>query len=44
MHVKLNTLAIFLDIEGAFNNVDPDAKFSAFSSVNLVQNLVGTSS
>ena len=33
MHVKEYTLAIFLDIEGAFNNVDPDAIAKALGSL-----------
>ena len=39
MHVK-EYIIIFLDIESAFNNVDPDAIVRALGSLNLGQNLV----
>ena len=34
------TLAIFLDVESTFNNVDPDALVGALGNLNLVQNMV----
>ena len=40
LHVKEYTLAVFLDIEGAFNNVNPVPLVRALNSLNLDQNLV----
>ena len=39
-HVKEYALGIFLDTEGAFNNVHPDAIVRGLSSHNLRQDLV----
>ena len=44
MDVKEYNVAISLDIEGVFNNVDPDVKVRALSSLNLGENLVNLSS
>ena len=40
MCVKEYTLAIFLGIKGAFNDVDPDSIVRALGSLNLGQNLI----
>ena len=37
MHVKKYALTIFLDIEGAFNNVEPDAVVRALDPLNQAQ-------
>ena len=39
VHVKEYTFAIFLDIEGAVNNVEPDAIVRTLSTLHLGQNL-----
>ena len=40
MHVMNYTLAILLDIVGAFNNVHPDAIVRDLGSLNLGKNLI----
>ena len=40
MHVNEFNFAIFVGIEGAFNNGDPDIIVRALGSLNLGQNLV----